>query len=223
MIQATLKKTALLLALLPLAGYAGKKTEKIGLAEKPVPVASVRNIQGFVGQRIALNRDVYLKNFPIDEYVDFVVRRQHRDWNWTRAEQHGKWLESAYLSAIQGGDQELLKKAQSELYRIIDSQEAEGYLGATARDYRSEERPIRGMDPYELYFVFHALTTVYEETGDKRALQSAERLADYMGRKVQLTLTPFCNIGQWYRKGEQKPRKNTKAFTYAIWLTGSPN
>ena len=182
MIQATLKKTALLLALLPLAGYAGKKTEKIGLAEKPVPVASVRNIQGFVGQRIALNRDVYLKNFPIDEYVDFVVRRQHRDWNWTRAEQHGKWLESAYLSAIQSGDQELLKKAQSELYRIIDSQEAEGYLGATARDYRSEERPIRGMDPYELYFVFHALTTVYEETGDKRALQSAERLADYFLR-----------------------------------------
>ena len=47
--------------------------------------------------------------------------------------------------------------------------------------------------------------------------------ADYMGRKVQLTLTPFCNIGQWYRKGEQKPRKNTKAFTYAIWLTGSKN
>lgn len=168
---------ALTIALLPATLMAGN--DRIGFAEGPVPVASVKNIQGFVGERIALNREAYLKQFPIDEYVDFVVNRQHKDWIWTKAEQHGKWIESAYLSAIQSGDQELLAKAQRELYRIIDSQEPEGYLGATARDYRSAERPIRGMDPYELYFVFHALTTVYEETGDPKALQSVERLADY--------------------------------------------
>ena len=136
--KTSIKTAALLLALLPLAGYAGKKTEKIGLAEKPVPVASVRNIQGFVGQRIALNRDVYLKNFPIDEYVDFVVRRQHRDWNWTRAEQHGKWLESAYLSAIQSGDQELLKKAQSELYRIIEEETVGRKLDFLIQEFNRE-------------------------------------------------------------------------------------
>lgn len=174
-----LKHLALTIALMPMASLAANKTNKIGLVEQPVPVASVQNIGGFVGQRMRLNRNVYLKQFPIDEYVDFVVNRQHRDWIWTKAEQHGKWIESAYLSAIQSGDQELLEKAQHELYRIIDSQEPEGYLGATAKDYRSPERPIRGMDPYELYFVFHALQTVYEETGDTRALQSVERLADY--------------------------------------------
>lgn len=155
------------------------KTDRIGWVEKPVPIASVRHIEGFIGERIALNRNVYLKEFPIAEYVDFVVERKHHDWGWTQAEQHGKWIESAYLSAIQSGDKALLEKAQSELYRIIGSQEPEGYLGATARDYRSKTRPIRGMDPYELYFVFHALITVHEETGDKQALQSAERLADY--------------------------------------------
>jgi hypothetical protein len=42
--------------------------------------------------------------------------------------------------------------------------------------------------------------------------------ANYMGRDVKLTLTPFCNIGQWWRDGEQKPDKRTRAFTYAIWL-----
>ena len=169
---------SMVLACLPLTATAAK-TDRIGLVEQPVPVSAVRNIGGFVGERMVLNREVYLKQFPIDEYVDFVVNRQHRDWIWTKAEQHGKWIESAYLSAIQSGDEELLEKAQRELYRIIDSQEPEGYLGATARDYRSAERPIRGMDPYELYFVFHALTTVYEETGDTRALHSAERLANY--------------------------------------------
>ncbi len=169
---------SMVLACLPLTATAAK-TDRIGLVEQPVPVSAVRNIGGFVGERMVLNREVYLKQFPIDEYVDFVANRQHRDWIWTKAEQHGKWIESAYLSAIQSGDEELLEKAQRELYRIIDSQEPEGYLGATAKNYRSAERPIRGMDPYELYFVFHALTTVYEETGDARALQSAERLADY--------------------------------------------
>ena len=65
------------------------------------------------------------------------------------------------------------------LKRIVDSQEESGYVGATSKDYRSDERPVRGMDAYELYFVFHAFITVYEETGDKASLAAAEKLADY--------------------------------------------
>lgn len=157
-------------------------SDSIRLVETPVPVSSVNHISGFIGERIALNRNVYLKQFPIDQYVAFIEQRQHCDWNWTMAEQHGKWIESAYLSAVQSGDEELLAKVKNVLSRIIRSQEPEGYLGATARDYRSANRPIRGMDPYELYFVFHALMTVYEETGDQQALQSVERLAGYFLR-----------------------------------------
>ena len=153
--------------------------DKVTLLEAPVKVADVSGIDGFIGQRIDLNRNVYLKDFQIDKYVDFVVDRQHTSWDWTRAEQHGKWIESAYLSAIQGKDKQLYEKVKKELYRIIASQEPNGYLGATAKSYRSAKRPIRGMDPYELYFVFHAFETVYEETGDKKALTSVERLADY--------------------------------------------
>lgn len=156
-----------------------QKHDKIKLKEQPVPISSVKNINGFYGQRIALNRDVYLKEFSIDRYVDFIVTRQHTDWGWTQAEQHGKWVESAYLSAIQADDEELLAKAKAILKRIIDSQEDEGYIGATARSYRSPERPVRGMDAYELYFVFHALMTVYEETDNKDALHAVEKLADY--------------------------------------------
>ena len=176
------KLLSFIILTLTVAAPLAAQNNPVTLQQKPVPVAAVRNIGGFVGQRIALNREAYLKQFPIDHYVDYVVRRQHRDWVWTKAEQHGKWIESAYLSAIQSGDNELLGKVQRQLYRIIDSQEPEGYLGATAKEYRSPERPIRGMDPYELYFVFHALTTVYEETSDTRALLSAERLADYFLR-----------------------------------------
>jgi len=42
--------------------------------------------------------------------------------------------------------------------------------------------------------------------------------ADYMGRKVTLTLTPFAGIGQWWREGMQKPARGSRAFSYAIWM-----
>lgn len=155
------------------------KNDKVNLLETPVKVSEVSDIDGFFGQRMQLNRDTYLTNFPIDKYVDFVVDRRHTEWDWTRAEQHGKWIESAYLSSIQGKDKVLYEKAREVLHRIIASQESNGYLGATAKSYRTAERPVRGMDPYELYFVFHAFETVYEETSDKQALNAAERLADF--------------------------------------------
>lgn len=155
---------------------------KTGKVEQSAKVSDVKNIQGFFGKRMEINKDAYLKQFPIDKYVDFIVRRQHEDWNWTQAEQHGKWLESAYLSAIQQNDDQLLEKAECTLNRIIASQEPEGYVGATSLKYRSSGKPIRGMDPYELYFVFHAFISVYEETGNKKALNAAEKLADYFIR-----------------------------------------
>jgi DUF1680 family protein len=153
--------------------------DKVGLREKPVPVSSVKEISGFYGNRMELNREVYLKQFPINQYVEFIEKREHTEWGWTKAEQHGKWIESAYLSAVQSEDRELLEKAQTVLKRIIDSQEENGYVGATSRSYRTPERPVRGMDAYELYFVFHAFITVYEETGNREALTAAEKLADY--------------------------------------------
>ena len=175
-----IKLVPIVLSLVTIACTSGhEKNTSIDLKEKPVPVESVQNITGFFGSRMELNRDKYLKNFPINKYVYFVVKREHTGWDWTQAEQHGKWIESAYLSAIQSGDEELLKKAQGVLERIINSQEESGYLGATAKSFRSAERPIRGMDPYELYFVFHAFMTVYEETGDEKALTAVKGLAGY--------------------------------------------
>lgn len=156
-----------------------KEYDRIALKEFPVPISFVKKVSGFAGERMNLNREVYIKNFPIEKYVEYIERRDHENWDWTKAEQHGKWLESAFLSVIQSGDKELLSKAENMLDRIISSQEEEGYLGATSKRYRSEQRPVRGMDAYELYFVFHALISIYEQTGNTLALNSAERLANY--------------------------------------------
>ncbi len=157
---------------------------KVNRVETPIPITTIKDIQGFYGHRMSVNRDAYLKNFPIDVYVSFIEEREHTAWDWTKAEQHGKWVESAYLSAIQSGDKELLNKVDAILNRIINSQEPEGYVGATARSYRSAERPLRGMDVYELYFVVHAFLTVYEETDNQQALNAAVNLCDYILRYI---------------------------------------
>ncbi len=161
------------------AGTLSARTSTVVQQMEQVKISNIHDISGFTGDRIRLNREIYLKQFPIDAYVDFIVRREHTDWGWGWAEQHGKWIESAYLSALQSGDAELLEKVKTMLDRIIGSQEESGYLGATALSYRSPERPIRGMDPYELYFVFHAFITIYEETADEHVLESVKKLADF--------------------------------------------
>ncbi|WP_288055595.1 beta-L-arabinofuranosidase domain-containing protein [Xylanibacter rodentium] len=176
-----MKKTITIIAALSLAcgNISALDYDKIPLKEEPVNISTIKNIGGFIGDRMRLNRNTYLKHFPIEKYVEFIEARNHKDWDWTRAEQHGKWLESAYLSAIQADDKALLDKAETMLHRIISSQERNGYLGATSAEYRNEERPVRGMDAYELYFVFHALASVYEQTGNEQTLHAAEQLADY--------------------------------------------
>jgi len=152
---------------------------EVGFAQKAIPISDVTSIGGFVGERILKNRENYLKTFPIDEYLNFIVARNHKDWTWTKAEQHGKWIESAILSSAQSKDDTLQRKVVEIFNRLIASQEPEGYLGATAPDLRTPEKPLRGMDAYELYFVQHALLTAYEQWNDPEALAAAKKLGDY--------------------------------------------
>lgn len=174
--------TLSLLTITCLTGFS--QTKSSGNHITPVPISSVKNIGGFFGHRMELNRNNYIKTFPIDEYVQFIEKREHTGWGWQQAEQHGKWVESALLSSIQSEDKALSTKVDEMLNRIIRSQEADGYVGATAKSYRSPERPLRGMDAYELYFVIHAFITAYEETANQDALASAEKLCDYIIRYI---------------------------------------
>jgi len=132
--------------------------------EKAVPATQVVQVGGFVGGRLEKNRDNFLKTFPIGNYVTMVEERKHTAWDWRQGEQPGKWLESAILSKM--------PEAHAVFERMLKAQSPDGYLGVS-------EKPLRGMDAYELYFTQHALLTAYEVWKDRRALQAARRLGDY--------------------------------------------
>jgi hypothetical protein len=40
----------------------------------------------------------------------------------------------------------------------------------------------------------------------------------YKRSEVEVILTPFVNLSQWFRPGETKPHPNSDAFTYGIWM-----
>lgn len=91
----------------------------------------------------------------------------------------GKWLESAVWNSVRTGDSNLTEKTKAVLARLIAAQEPQGYLGITSPKVRTPEKPLRGMDPYELYFMMHGLLTAHEQFGSAPALVCASNLGDY--------------------------------------------
>jgi DUF1680 family protein len=174
------------------------QTPKEFFVEKSIPVKEVTNLGGFFGDRVRKNKDAYLKQFPIQSYIDFVKRQDHTAWDWTQAEQHGKWIESSIYAAAQSGDVELKKKVEDIFSQLIVLQEPEGYLGPTAKAVRTPEKPLRGMDPYELYFVQHALITVTEQLNDPRGLEAAKRLGDYFVKYIGPGKAEFWPSPTWH-------------------------
>ncbi len=167
--------------------------------QQPLTINEVPELRGYPGERWQANRDGSLHGFDIEKYVRLVEERKHRVW-WWAGEQDGKWLESAVLSSAHS-DPALREKARAMLDRVIASQEPDGYVGITAKDIRTPEKPLRGMDPYELYFKLHAFITAYEQWGDTAALDAARKLGDYFVNTIGPGKAEF-----W--PGDKRPPEN---------------
>jgi DUF1680 family protein len=147
--------------------------------EQAVPPTAITSVGGFAGDRINKNKENYLKTFPIDNYIRLIEVRNFTEWDWKKGEQPGKWLESSILTATRTHDGALEKEAREMYGRVLKSQAPDGYVGITSPSVRTPEKPLRGMDAYELYFLQHALLTAYEVWKDPKGLAAAKRLGDY--------------------------------------------
>jgi hypothetical protein len=116
-------------------------TKEEFFVERAIPLKNVHALGGFFGERFRKNKDIYLKQFPIQGYISFVMKQDHTAWDWTQTEQHGKWIESSVLAVAQSGDQELTKEVENIFSQFIALQEPEGYLGPTAKAVRTTEKP----------------------------------------------------------------------------------
>ncbi|RYX81717.1 hypothetical protein EON83_22800 [bacterium] len=162
------------------AAHSQLKVQPVQVAVSP---AAVHGIGGFVGERMAANRENYLKKFDINSHVAMVEAAKTRDWWWI-GEQPGKWLESATWSAKTANDANLEASTRAILARLEAAQKPDGYLGITDTAVRTPQQPLRGMDPYELYFTLHGLITASQELNDPKALAAAKKLGDYFADTI---------------------------------------
>ena len=156
--------------------------DKITPKQISLPVEKVK-IGGFLGERLNKNIENRLLPFETEGFLRMLEARNHRDWFWI-GEQPGKWLEAAILASEYSENVKLHEKAEIALKRMLAAQSDDGYLGITSREVMTAKRPFRGMDPYEVYFTFHALITAYEEWGSEEALAGAKKLGDFFLSKT---------------------------------------
>jgi len=178
--------------------------------ERSVSATAISYVGGFAGTRIEKNKDNYLKTFPIDQYVGMVERRDFTAWDWRQGEQPGKWLESAILTSARTQDEALSKEAHAMYERVLRSQAADGYVGITSQAVRTPEKPLRGMDAYELYFLQHALLTAYEVWKDPKGLEAARRLGDYFLHYIGPGKAEFWPGPVHYPDNKEKTLKGTQ-------------
>lgn len=177
--------------------------------ERAIPATQVSKVGGFAGGRLKKNTENFIKAFPIADYVHLIEQPVFREWNWKKGEQPGKWLESAILTATRTHDQQLGTEAKDMLDRVIRSQGKDGYVGITDPAIRTPEKPLRGMDAYELYFLQHALLTAYEVWHDDAALKTAKRLGDYFVNTIGPGKAEFWPSDMRAPENRDKPLKGT--------------
>jgi hypothetical protein len=149
----------------------------------------VSDIGGFLGRRLNANA-AYLEKFDVGQFVEMLERKNYRDWFWL-GEQPGKWLEAAVHASASCGNAALADKARRVAGRMLAAQEDGGYLGVTDPAIRTRRHPMRGMDPYELYFTLHALLSFADQWEDAPARQAAMRLGDFFLAKVKPDAAEF--------------------------------
>jgi len=177
--------------------------------QRAVSAVAVKDVGGFVGGRLEKNMQNYIKKFPIDDYIRMVEGRRFTAWDWRQGEQPGKWLESAILTAMRTHDVGLMKEARDMYQRVLRSQAADGYVGITSDSVRTVEKPLRGMDAYELYFLQHALLTAYEIWKDPKGLRAAKRLGDYFLDHIAPGKAEFWPSPMHYPDNKGKVLKGT--------------
>ncbi|MEL0457348.1 beta-L-arabinofuranosidase domain-containing protein [Flavobacteriaceae bacterium SZ-1-7] len=155
----------------------------VNYKQNEIPINSFKKITGYIGERIDANTEMSIKAFDIEKFTSMVEEKTHRDWWWI-GEQPGKWLESAVLASTYSNDSTLFSKAKQILDRFKIAQEPDGYLGISDPAILSPQKPLRGMDPYELYFMLHALITAGQQWDDTEALETATGLADYFVKHI---------------------------------------
>ena len=95
---------------------------------------------------------------------------------WWQTEFWGKYMHAAVPLWKYSGSAALKEKIDSGVANLLAAQEPGGYIG----NYLEKDRYNRGWDIWGTKYTLMGLLHYYDGTGDKKALEAAKRLCDYL-------------------------------------------
>jgi len=151
------------------------------------PVKSIK-LTGYLGKRVDQCIELQTKTQDLDELIA-VFTKQNETKLW-QSEFLGKWIVAAVASYRYTNDPVLLKKIQYAVDGLMKNQLPNGYIG----NY-SPEAQLQGWDVWGRKATLYGLLAYYDISGDKNALQSAQRLIDHLLTQVSTTGVDIVNTG----------------------------
>ncbi len=135
------------------------------------PAVKSCKVDGYVGDRI----DACINGRVMAQDVDILVEpfRHLTEGDRWQMEFIGKWMLGAIDTYRYQPTPELLAKITDAAVKLMDTQQADGYIG----NYKIEDR-LKQWDVWGRKYCALSLLDYYRLTGDKRALTTVERLID---------------------------------------------
>lgn len=139
--------------------------------------ANATHIEGYLGEKIDLCISERIKKQDVDHLIEpFRHRVETRLW---QTEFWGKWILSAIASYEYTRDPEMLKIIQDAISGLLSTQSPDGYIGNYSKDAQLQHWDIWGRK-----YTLLGLLAYYDISQDKKALDAAKRLADFLLSQV---------------------------------------
>ena len=152
---------------------AAPKGRKTTAKPQPLPPQAQTHIGGYLGDRI--NACIRLRIIGEDEQALVAPFRSQQEKSLWQSEFWGKWTLGAVAAYRYNGDPELLDKIKRGAEAILATQQPDGYIG----NYAPEAR-LTNWDVWGQKYTLLGLLACYDLTGDKKILEGAVRLGDYV-------------------------------------------
>ncbi|SFK32949.1 glycoside hydrolase family 127 protein [Lysobacter sp. cf310] len=165
-----------------------------------IPAAAVR-LEGLLGEALDANLAGRLSHFIVDERSPAIEifaperRAQNHEGDWY-GEHAGKWMVAAAKAAARSGDAQLLARLRRVADFLVDSQEADGYLGTYApeRRFMRKQPPkplswdgapsVRTWDIWTHAYLILGFLEIHRHFPEPRYLEAARRIGDLCARAL---------------------------------------
>lgn len=160
------------------------------LIEDELRPAITAKLNGYLSERLELSYQNRILAQDVDKLIE-PFNNKVEDHLW-QSEFWGKWFTSAVLAYKYKPTTELKTKIDKSVELIIKTQEADGYIGNYSKSNRLKQWDIWGQK-----YSMLGLIAYYDLTQNKKALQAAIKLADYLIQTLKENNTLIVETGNY--------------------------